>query len=1171
MAIRNGIVPDDPDSDYSATEADAGSVSPLPGQATSFGDFRIIREIGRGGMGVVYEAEQISLGRRVALKVLSHVAAGAKPRRRFDREAKAAARLHHTNLVPVFGVGEHDGTPYYVMQYISGMGLHAVLDELRKLTSPPFATVSEAQENEHEPPRFATVADASGLEFEHDRTTDDHSPSAGVEDALNQTSDDPVLTAIARALLDGRAGATDVGSAPTLDSSEARSGSSSGSLTPLIPRVDVLGRPGRECYWKRVAKIGAEVAHGLDYAHGQGVLHRDIKPSNLLLDERGAVWVTDFGLAKAGDQQDLTQTGDVVGTLRYLPPEAFEGVSGPCGDVYGLGLTLYELLAWRPAFDEKDRVRLIKQVTEANPPRLDKLGRRIPRDLATVVHKAIERNPANRYTSAAAFAADLQRFLDDEPVTARRTSIVERFMRWAWRNPEIAALAALLAAVLVLATIGSLAAARRFRDQAEVQHRLADEREAERLAAQQARDEEAEAHRLADSTLRSLQSVRDVLRRTLYATRSNLAMSAWDANDFGQMNSLLDLLRPEPGEPDLRGWEWRYLRRLGDEERYTIRSPGAGFIDAVFSPDGRTIASLEADDRIRFWDRANGKLRKTIDVKKRLHADLYAGVHALAFSPDGRWLAGPGPDDSLGFYDAATGQLVRAVETGRGAVLALAWGPNGKRLAAALSSHVVRVWKVETGEAISPYLGAHEGPIAAIDVSRNGRLAVTGGYDGAVKLWNFEGEPKPVRVLNARGDEIRAVVFSPDGRYVASGGMDSAIRVWEIESGRVVAVLRGHEAPVLCLAFSPSGRLASGGSDDTVKIWDLDSGDEVRTFKGHIEGVRAVAFTPDGVDLLSASTDGAINIWDADRPPRPLTLYSPSVLTFGGVVQCLAVSRDGRRLATGHDDHALRIWDAETGRRIHLLTGHNDPIRAVAFSPDGRLVATGAGIPNQRSPGLNVVRVWEVDTGKLVSIYSAFDCVVNALVFLDDGHWIASGGGESKIHIWNIDDDSLRLTLEGHSEDVRRLAVSADGKLLASASSDGTTKLWNLSDGSLRATLDGHGGRLAAVAFNHDGSLLATASADASIKIWSVPDISLRQTLKGHLRVVDCLAFAPDDRLASAGFDKTIRIWDLASGQSVLSLKGHTAPVTDLAFSSDGRILASCSNDRTIKLWEASP
>ena len=206
----------------------------------------------------------------------------------------------------------------------------------------------------------------------------------------------------------------------------------------------------KRTYWQSVATIGVQVAEALEYAHKQGIHHRDIKPSNLLLDSQGTVWVTDFGLAKADDQQNLTHTGDILGTLRYMPPEAFEGKTDARSDVYSLGLTLYEMLAFRAAFDEKERNRLIKQVTEAEPDPLGKLNRQVPQDLETIVHKAIDKDPAQRYASAAALAEDLQRFIDDEPIQARRVSDAERLWRWSRRHKAVAALLATLATVLTV-------------------------------------------------------------------------------------------------------------------------------------------------------------------------------------------------------------------------------------------------------------------------------------------------------------------------------------------------------------------------------------------------------------------------------------------------------------------------------------------------------------------------------------------------------------------------------------------------------------------------------------------------------------------------------------------------------------------------------------------------
>ena len=252
-----------------------------------------------------------------------------------------------------------------------------------------------------------------------------------------------------------------------------------------------------------------QVAEALAYAHGQGVIHRDIKPSNLLLDDQGTVWVTDFGLAKVADEQNLTGTGDLLGTLRYMPPEAFEGRYDARGDIYALGLTLYELLALRPAYDETDRARLIRLITAEDPPRLRDLDREIPRNLETVIHKAIERDPGHRYPTAAALAEDLQRFLEDRPIRARRIGEVERLTRWCRRNPWVAGLAASLIIFLVLATIGSLlglARMSRLAEQETFARRVADQ---QKDAAEHARTREAKARQDVEEALRDAQVERN--------------------------------------------------------------------------------------------------------------------------------------------------------------------------------------------------------------------------------------------------------------------------------------------------------------------------------------------------------------------------------------------------------------------------------------------------------------------------------------------------------------------------------------------------------------------------------------------------------------------------------------------------------------------------------------
>jgi len=357
------------------------------------GEYRLLREIGRGGMGIVYEAEQATLGRPVALKILPRIAyVDPKKIERFHREAQAAARLHHTNIVPVFGVGDMEGLPYYVMQYIEGSGLDAVLAGLRKGNS--------------------AVAHAKAGCLYSGGNTIHYEPSLEPPPELSEPAPHPGSAATA-ALPDWTA----------------------------------------HCRW--VAEVGQQVAQALAYAHRQGVLHRDIKPANLLLDHNGMVWITDFGLAKLAYQEDLTKTGDIVGTLQYLAPETLRGEADARGDIYSLGLTLYELLTLAPPFAESHPAKLLECVSRHEPVRPRKLNRAIPRDLETIVLKAIAREPIHRYQSADALVADLRSFLDDRPITARRIHPAERLWRWCRRNRAVAGLtAAALAALLCAGIVG---------------------------------------------------------------------------------------------------------------------------------------------------------------------------------------------------------------------------------------------------------------------------------------------------------------------------------------------------------------------------------------------------------------------------------------------------------------------------------------------------------------------------------------------------------------------------------------------------------------------------------------------------------------------------------------------------------------------------------------------
>jgi serine/threonine protein kinase len=379
------------------------------------GDYRILREVGRGGMGIVYEATQESLGRQVALKVLpGHAVLNAEYLKRFHREAQAAARLHHTHIVPVYGVGRDQGVHYFVMQYLEGQGLDRVIAELKRLRQEGYAGVAGETEG-----------------------------SRGEVSAAE----------VGRSLLNGRFSGnlptnSDISMEEAPGKREANlSRSRASSLTPS----ELISR-----YWRSAVRIGLQVAEALHYAHAHGTIHRDIKPSNLLLDADGAVWVTDFGLAKVDDQDNVTRSGDVLGTLRYMAPESLAGQSDARSDIYSLGLTLYELLSMSPARDASRQDELIRQVRHGHVPSLRKLDPKPPRDLATIIQKATHPEPQRRYQTAGELAADLRRFLNDEPIRARRVRAVERVCRWCRRNPAISLTAAAAALVVVATVVAAL-------------------------------------------------------------------------------------------------------------------------------------------------------------------------------------------------------------------------------------------------------------------------------------------------------------------------------------------------------------------------------------------------------------------------------------------------------------------------------------------------------------------------------------------------------------------------------------------------------------------------------------------------------------------------------------------------------------------------------------------
>jgi eukaryotic-like serine/threonine-protein kinase len=396
--------------------ADSPSDVPL---GVPLGDFRLLREIGRGGMGVVYEAEQLSLNRRVALKVLPFAAGlDSKQLQRFKNEAQAAAHLHHTNIVPVYAVGCERSVHYYAMQFIDGQSLAAMIQELRQ---------------------------QAGLAA----TSDTASVSAA---ALAKELASGRWAPAKRGLVDAEATAPYGALPPAAEAPAAE------TLQSVVPAPSTDASIKSPAFFRTVANLGVMAAEALEHAHQLGVVHRDIKPGNLLVDARGNLWVTDFGLAHVHSQAGLTMTGDLVGTLRYMSPEqalAKRVIVDHRTDIYSLGATLYELLTLEPVFPGSDRQELLRQIAfeEPRPPR--RVNKAIPAELETIVLKAMEKNPADRYGTSQELADDLRRHLGDKAILAKRPSLAQRTRRWGRRHkPVVWSVAVSAVVLLILAVVG---------------------------------------------------------------------------------------------------------------------------------------------------------------------------------------------------------------------------------------------------------------------------------------------------------------------------------------------------------------------------------------------------------------------------------------------------------------------------------------------------------------------------------------------------------------------------------------------------------------------------------------------------------------------------------------------------------------------------------------------
>lgn len=899
------------------------------------------------------------------------------------------------------------------------------------------------------------------------------------------------------------------------------------SLAQLVAQRELSPRQAATC-----VKIIAEAIH---YAHQRGILHRDLKPSNVLIDEDDQPRVTDFGLAKLMlSNSDLTLSGQTVGSPSYMAPEQAEGRTRDVSarsDVYSLGALLYEVLSGKPPFKGDSTLATLKLVVESvpAPPRLLRAG--IPPDLETICLKCLEKDPARRYDSAQELADDLGHFLCGEPIQAHPVGVSERCWRWCRRNPKVAVAAGLA----FLATAAGVAG-----------------------ISWQWRQAEANRHRAELGECNT--------RYHLYAADMYAAQQAFAIQNWGLVRRLLEAHRPNPGQEDLRGFEWRFLwEQVQGDQLGQLKGLSNLVTTLAFSPDSRRLVSAGRDGTLRVWNLDRRELESALP-------SLTGHVFRVTFSADGKQLA-VGAWEGVELWDTESWQVTARLDVPMASV---AFAPSNSLLAIGHSNviwgadYTGSVWLWDTAQRATQSCLTNAGGRVAF--SPDGRTLASGNHGDDIQLWDLPSGRLCGHFTN--GLRLLHLEFSPDGRFLGTIQWHDGPRLGQVSGTNSLEHLGGDHSRVRALAFSPDSRtIATAGSDRTVDLWDTNTRRLRHRLRGHGEEVWAVAFSPNGKLLASAGRDDGIFLWNPSSRPSTNLLEG-----LFGPLGCpmFTLSPDSRRIAAA-TANGVQVWTVADRKPLVALNA-DVPLD---FFPDANHLLTLCQPASL--VGWNLATIQRVSQ---VELPAAFDRFSDARLS-HSGRWIAFGSLRAELDLADVRTGQSVAAPKPHFRYVLALGFTPDDRLLVSSDRQGNAYLWEVPSLRPRGVFRGHQDYIRGLAISPDGSRLATASADGTARIWSLATCQELAILRGHSEELNDAAFSPDGRtLATTSYDKAVRLWDLRTFREMIALSNRDGLASNrdqpaergraqddaflrVRFAADGSLLIAETLWGTLRSWRA--